>query len=104
MSIHEKTWAKRGHKTLIGKAAATLIKDGDTVILDSGTTSREIATNLKSRENVVVMTNGLDVAMELANTSGGSINDRWCIAKKCVVFSGSQAENSLRNYRFDKVF
>ncbi|WP_099074748.1 transcriptional repressor AgaR [Proteus alimentorum] len=105
MSIHEKRGQNAGIKTLIGKAAATLIKDGDTVILDSGTTTREIATHLKSRENVVVMTNGLDVAMELANTSGVEVLMTGGVLRKSALsFSGSQAENSLRNYRFDKVF
>ncbi|NBN03973.1 transcriptional repressor AgaR [Proteus sp. G2665] len=106
LSIHEKRGQNAGIKTLIGKAAATLlIKDGDTVILDSGTTTREIATHLKSRENVVVMTNGLDVAMELANTSGVEVLMTGGVLRKSALsFSGSQAENSLRNYRFDKVF
>lgn len=105
LSIHEKRGQNAGIKTLIGKAAATLIKDGDTVILDSGTTTREIATHLKSRENVVVMTNGLDVAMELANTTGVEVLMTGGVLRKSALsFSGSQAENSLRNYRFDKVF
>ena len=98
LSIHEKRGQNAGIKTLIGKAAATLIKDGDTVILDSGTTTREIATHLKSRENVVVMTNGLDVAMELANTSGVEVLMTGGVLRKSALsFSGSQAENSLRN-------
>lgn len=105
MSIHEKRGQNADIKTLIGKAAATLIKDGDTVILDSGTTTREIATHLKSRENVVVMTNGLDVAMELANTSGVEVLMTGGVLRKSALsFSGSQAENSLKNFRFDKVF
>ncbi|OAT45708.1 transcriptional repressor [Proteus hauseri ATCC 700826] len=105
LSIHEKRGQNAGIKSLIGKAAATLIKDGDTVILDSGTTTREIATHLKSRENVVVMTNGLDVAMELANTTGVEVLMTGGVLRKSALsFSGSQAENSLRNFRFDKVF
>ncbi|MFN6933509.1 DeoR family transcriptional regulator, partial [Proteus mirabilis] len=41
LSIHEKRGQNAGIKTLIWKADATLIKDGDTVILDSVTTTRE---------------------------------------------------------------
>ncbi|TOL40037.1 DeoR family transcriptional regulator, partial [Vibrio parahaemolyticus] len=63
------------------------------------------ATHLKSRENVVVMTNGLDVAMELANTAGVDVlMTGGALRKNALSFSGSQAESSLRNYRFDKVF
>lgn len=63
LTVHEKRRRNSGVKSLIGQAAAKLINSGDTVILDSGTTTREIAANLRSVENVVVMTNGLDVAM-----------------------------------------
>lgn len=51
------------------------------------------------------MTNGLDVAMELANTTGVEVLMTGGVLRKSALsFSGSQAENSLRNYRFDKVF
>ncbi len=92
-------------KSLIGQAAAKLINSGDTVILDSGTTTREIAANLRSVENVVVMTNGLDVAMELASAPGVEVLISGGVLRKSAMsFSGSQAEASLKNFRFDKVF
>lgn len=58
LTVNEKSRRNSDVKSLIGRAAAKLINNGDTVILDSGTTTREIAANLKSVENVVVMTNG----------------------------------------------
>lgn len=105
LSVQEKRHKNLGVKTLIGQAAAKLIQDGDTVILDSGTTTREIAIGLKSRENVIVMTNGLDVAMELASAPGIEVlMSGGVLRKNALSFSGSQAESSLKNYRFDKVF
>ncbi|MEI9697175.1 transcriptional repressor AgaR [Moellerella wisconsensis] len=105
LTVHEKRNQNANVKHLIGKAAASLIKDGNSVILDSGTTTREIAANLKSRENVVVMTNGLDVAMELASASGVDVlMTGGALRKNALSFSGSQAEHSLKNYRFDMVF
>ncbi|KXI21289.1 transcriptional repressor AgaR [Photobacterium sanguinicancri] len=105
LTVHEKRRQNAGIKSLIGQAAAKLIESGDTVILDSGTTTREIASSLKSLEDVVVMTNGLDVAMELASAPGIEVlMSGGVLRKNALSFSGSQAEHSLKNYRFDKVF
>lgn len=107
LTVHEKRRQNAGIKSLIGNEAAKLIESGDTVILDSGTTTFEIASSLKSRtlENVVVMSNGLDVAMELASVPGVEVlMSGGVLRKNALSFSGSQAENSLKNYRFDKVF
>ncbi|MCD9462095.1 DeoR family transcriptional regulator [Photobacterium phosphoreum] len=105
LTIHEKRRHNAGVKSLLGQAAAKLIHNGDTVILDSGTTTREIAASLKSMENVVVMTNGLDVAMELASAPGVEVlMSGGVLRKEALSFSGSQAETGLKNYRFDKVF
>ncbi|MDV5168153.1 transcriptional repressor AgaR [Photobacterium rosenbergii] len=105
LTVQEKRRQNAGIKSLIGQAAAKLIESGDTVILDSGTTTREIASSLKSLEDVVVMTNGLDVAMELASAPGIEVlMSGGVLRKNALSFSGSQAESSLKNYRFDKVF
>ncbi|MGF1680330.1 DeoR/GlpR family DNA-binding transcription regulator [Photobacterium makurazakiensis] len=105
LTVQEKRRQNAGIKSLIGQAAAKLIESGDTVILDSGTTTREIASSLKSLEDVVVMTNGLDVAMELASAPGIEVlMSGGVLRKNALSFSGSQAEGSLKNYRFDKVF
>lgn len=105
LTVHEKRRRNLGFKSLIGKAAAKLISSGDTVILDSGTTTREIASHMKAVENVVVMTNGLDVAMELASAPGVEVLISGGVLRKSAMsFSGSQAEASLKNFRFDKVF
>ncbi|MGF1735217.1 DeoR/GlpR family DNA-binding transcription regulator [Photobacterium satsumensis] len=105
LTVQEKRRQNAGSKSLIGQAAAKLIKSGDTVILDSGTTTREIASSLKALEDVVVMTNGLDVAMELASAPGIEVlMSGGVLRKNALSFSGSQAESSLKNYRFDKVF
>ncbi|CAG22013.1 MULTISPECIES: transcriptional repressor AgaR [Photobacterium] len=105
LTVHEKRRQNAGIKSLIGQAAAKLIESGDTVILDSGTTTREIASSLKALDDVVVMTNGLDVAMELASAPGIEVLMSGGVLRKgALSFSGSQAESSLKNYRFDKVF
>jgi DeoR family fructose operon transcriptional repressor len=54
-------------KRSIGIAAAALIRDGESVVLDSGTTTLHVARELRSRHNVVVITFSLAVLEELAS-------------------------------------
>src|ERR1044072_736810 len=52
-------------KRRIGAAAAEMINDGDSIILDSGTTTQQIARQIKHKKDLKVITNGLNIAMEL---------------------------------------
>jgi DeoR family transcriptional regulator of aga operon len=55
-------------KAAIGRHAAALVSDGDTVLLDVGTTTTAVAAALAAREDlreVTVLTNGLKVALTL---------------------------------------
>ncbi len=105
LSVKEKHCEHYSVKQRLGAMAASLINDGDSLILDSGTTTEEIAKQLHSHSGLVVMTNGLNIASELSaseNTevliTGGTLR------KKSLSFYGRQAEASLSNLRFDKVF
>ncbi|KGQ70933.1 transcriptional regulator [Chelonobacter oris] len=105
LSIKEKRNQHTEIKSLIGQAAVKLIHDGESVILDSGTTTKEIAANMQHLNNVVVMTSGLDVAMELVAADGVQVRmPGGMLRKNALSFSGHSAEKSLENYVFDKVF
>lgn len=67
-SFEDSREANAEEKQAIGRAAAGLVSNGDTVILDVGTTTTAIATALGSRDDlraVTVFTNGLNIALEL---------------------------------------
>lgn len=53
-------------KRNIGRAAAALVQDGESVVLDSGTTTLYVARELRERRNVVVVTFSMAVLEELA--------------------------------------
>ncbi len=65
-AFDERTGTAAGEKRAIGLAAAALIEDGDTVLLDGGTTTLEIARALVGRP-VQVVTNSLPIAQLLAS-------------------------------------
>ena len=66
IKISEKATRHHTEKKRIGKFAATLIKDGETIILDSGTTTLELAKNLNDFKNLTVITNAINIATYLA--------------------------------------
>jgi len=92
-------------KQAIGKEAAKLVNDNETIILDSGTTTLEVARNLIHLNNVTIITNGINIAYELLNYPnlkiimiGGSIR------QSTLSLIGPIAEDNLRNLYCDKVF
>jgi len=60
-----KSSLNKAEKQKIGREAATLIKDNDIIILDSGSTTLEIAKRI-TQKNVTVVTNDINIAMEIA--------------------------------------
>jgi DeoR/GlpR family transcriptional regulator of sugar metabolism len=54
-------------KQSIGRAAAELVRDGESVVLDSGTTTLYVAREMRARRNVVVFTFSLAVLEELTS-------------------------------------
>lgn len=60
-------------KKNIGKLAASYIQDGDIIILDSGSTTLEIARNI-TQDHVIVVTDDIKIAMELAGKSNVTVN------------------------------
>ena len=60
-------------KTTIAREAATLIKDGDSILLDASSTAYYLARALSERRKLRVMTNGFEVARELARNSSNTV-------------------------------
>lgn len=60
-------------KSRIAAAALALIDDGDTIILDTGTTTLELARILRARKKLTVVTNDLEIARTLEDCSETTI-------------------------------
>jgi predicted transcriptional regulator len=71
--VNERLKAHSEEKRRIGAMAASLIKDGETIILDSGTTTLEIARQIKRRQRLQIITNGVNIAAELLDAQGKRI-------------------------------
>ena len=61
-------------KRKIGIKAASLVGDGETIILDAGSTTTEIAHNLLGRSSLTVITNALNIALMLGAAPGYAVH------------------------------
>ena len=103
--ISSKKYDNVREKEGIGKLAASLINDGETILLDSGTTTLEIARNLHRFSNLTIVTNAVNIAIELLKYErfmvillGGHIRET------SLSTVGPTAEASLKSFFCDKLF
>lgn len=91
-------------KQVIAEIVASLIEDGDSLILDASSTAVFIAQKLKSKKNITLITNSVEVLMELSDVSGWRILSTGGTLKEdsCALI-GPSAENMLSAYHVRKV-
>ena len=91
-------------RAAIGKAAAAMIKEGETVFLSVGLTVQQIAKALRKRKNITVLTNSVLVLNELLNSDievyilGGAVNH----SENNI--EGPLAMQTLMNFHMDIAF
>jgi DeoR family transcriptional regulator of aga operon len=103
--VHERLMAYSDEKRRIGAMAVSLIHDGETIILDSGTTTLEIARQMKKLQGLQVITNGVNIAAELLDARdvqvfivGGTVRG------ESASISGRFTEEMFDQFSADKLF
>jgi len=92
-------------KQLIGKKAAELVSSGDTIILDSGSTTTEIAKKLVGKKNLTVITNALNIAIILGAEPGIEVVMTGGEFKPPTLsLTGNKAADFFENLNVDKLF
>jgi DeoR/GlpR family transcriptional regulator of sugar metabolism len=111
-------------KTAIGRKAAEFINNGDTIIIDLGTTTLEVAKCLRDKKELTCLTNSMPVASELIkndnghvillggelrggyfSTSGSITNlevDSFCMDKAIIGASGISDKNGVTDYHLEE--
>lgn len=105
-SFIERQDAYISEKKLIGKAAASLIENYDSVIFDSGTTTIEVARNLNPEFELFTISQSVQILLELSKYQnnktfipGGFIND-----SKELNIVGAHSTDILNQLSVNKVF
>lgn len=104
-SVGKKSTFNFREKDRIGEAASKLIKNGDHIILDSGTTTLAMARHLDHLQNLTIITNSIDIANELLRYQRFSIiilGGHLRVNSHSVV--GPLASATLRNFSDYKFF
>ncbi|MBA1335951.1 MAG: hypothetical protein HPY66_1770 [Firmicutes bacterium] len=92
-------------KSSIAKAACTLIRDGDTVFLDSGTTTYFIAQNLGNFKNLTVITHDLQIGnTAILHPTSTLIVTGGIRREEFSVLVGSVTESFIKELKVNKVF
>jgi DeoR family transcriptional regulator, aga operon transcriptional repressor len=105
--LRAKASLHHAEKVRIGKAAAEMVRTGETIILDSGTTTAEIARHLKELKlpSLTILTNALNIAVELADCPGISlIMIGGLLRPVSCSFVGPQAEATMNDFHADRLF
>lgn len=103
-SIREKSVLNHEAKVAIARAAAGMVQEGQCIILDSGTTTTEIARALASFRKLTIVTNALNIATELASTDFEIILIGGTLRKNSLSVVGPLAEDVLREIHADIAF
>ena len=100
----EQRWA--GEKRRIGLAAADLVQENETIGLTAGTTTTAIGRALRHRRNLQIVTNAINIGMELCNQpgirtlmTGGTVPWAWSFS-----LTGTAALDFMENIYLDRVF
>lgn len=92
-------------KEAIGRAAAQHIKNGDTILVDSGTTALEVVKNLAGFTDLTIITNSINAMLEALKYKrfrvillGGAVRE------SSLSIVGPLAESNLKLFYCDKLF
>ena len=103
-TIQEKKELHHSEKVEIAKCAVQQISEGQCILLDSGTTTTEIARLLGSFRHLTVVTNALNIAAELSTTDFEVILIGGTVRKNSMSAVGPLAEDMLRDIHADILF
>lgn len=103
--FHEREYENMDEKVRIGKYAASTIYDGDHIILDSGTTTLQIAKHLGEYKDLTIITNDINIAMVLSKKKGVKvIVSGGILYPNSYLLNGMITDFALRSLQVEKTF
>lgn len=89
-------------KQIVAEKTAELIHDGDYIMLDASSTAIYVAKAIKNRKNITLITNSVEILLEMADkddwkvlSTGGSLK------KGSLSLIGTSAERMIRGFHVD---
>ncbi len=92
-------------KARIGAMAARMVRSGDSIVLDSGTTTLEIARQLPDDDSITVLTNDLEILIVLARKERiNAVMLGGTLRRRNRSFYGAKTVAALNELHVDKLF
>lgn len=104
IALQERTSVLIEEKARIGKRAASLVEPGDSIFLDGGSTTLQVAKYLQPDRQITVVTNALNIAAELQNKCIPTIVIGGMMLDSTATLVGPVAAAALAKMAFNRVF
>ena len=104
LALTEKERIHPKEKQRMAQKAVEIIEPGDAIILDSGTSTTQIAREIKFKKDIKVITNAINIAAELAASENEVILTGGFLREQSFSLVGPFAEDTLRHMNADKLF
>lgn len=103
--FQEKFGKHQEEKAAIGKYAASLVENNQTVIIDAGTTAIQVAKHLNGKNNITAVVTAVNIAEELEGKEGvTTVLTGGLFRSKTTTLLSPFIEQTLLNIYADKVF
>ncbi|MBE7065821.1 MAG: DeoR/GlpR transcriptional regulator [Ruminococcaceae bacterium] len=89
-------------KQYIAGLIADMIQDGDSIMLDASSTALFVAQNIKSKKNITIITNSVEIICEIADRNSWKvISTGGTLKEGALALVGSQTTRTISNYHVD---
>lgn len=103
-SLAEKEDRYQAEKVAIATLATEFVQTGDTIFLDAGSTTRQIARGLKARGGITIVTNAPNIVWELAGSDLEILLTGGQLRRGILSLVGPLTEQALASMHVDKLF
>ncbi len=91
-------------KKRIAEKIADMIQDGDHIMMDASTTALFVARQIRSKKNITVITNSIEIILELSDVKGWKVlSTGGALREGTLSLVGYQAERMVDGFHVDKV-
>lgn len=101
LSFAKRTTTNGELKDRIGRAAASLVQKGDTIMMDSSTTGLALLRHIAGREGVTIITNSVRIVHDFSDSAFRLISTGGNLRAKSSCLTGSITCSSLAKYHVD---
>ena len=90
-------------KQRIAEMVAKVVQDGDSIMLDASSTAVYIAKGLKDKKNLTLITNSMEIVIELLDMSDWRVLSTGGVSREgSFALVGTQTNRMLQSYHADK--